>query len=174
MEGEKEEGRGRDGWMAGLMVGWIDDGMEGWINEGDIGMNGWMKQGMGGSRKGWVGVWKGWMGVRKDAWMEGTGLFVWRVRSHEHMCKSICVCYLSHAWKIIFSWKRLILLSILVYECHLWIMRYMSIAYRRRWLRRPERCPKRKVSFIRLFCVGFQFRFFLRTAQAYTVYYFKC
>ena len=39
-------------------------------------MNGWMKQGMGGSRKGWVGVWKGWMGVRKDAWMEGTGLFV--------------------------------------------------------------------------------------------------
>ena len=24
------------------------------------------------------------------------------------------------------------------------------------------------------FCVGFWFRFFLRTAQAYTVYYFKC
>ena len=115
-----------------------------------------------------------------------TGLFVWRVRAsacmrmRQHTCKPIGGCYLSHAWKVIFSWKRLVhrifffQSFVFVYERHLWIMQYMSIAYRRCWLRRPKHCPKWKVSFIRLFCVGFQFRFFLRTAQAYTVYCFKC
>ena len=66
---------------------------------------------------------------------------------------------------------------VFVYECHLWTMLnlwIMSIAYRRRSLRWPKRRPKLKVSFIGLFCVGFQFRFFFRTAQVYTVYYFKC
>ena len=60
--------------------------------------------------------------------------------------------------------------DVYVYERHLWIMRYMSIAYRRRWLRRPNR----KIGFVGFLCVGFHFRYFLRTAQAWTVYYFKC
>ena len=58
--------------------------------------------------------------------------------------------------KVLFHW----IFFIFVYEHHLRIMRYRTIAYRRCRLRRPERCPKRKVSFIWLFCVGFQFRFF--------------
>ena len=62
----------------------------------------------------------------------------------QHTCKPNCACYLSHAWKVIFSWKGLVPLDILLsilrfclrvfYERHLWIMRYMSIAYRRCWL----------------------------------------
>ena len=34
--------------------------------------------------------------------------------------------------------------------------------------------PKTEGPFYQVFCVGFQFRFFFRTAQTYTVYYFKC
>ena len=72
-----------------------------------------------------------------------TGLFVWRVRAlacmrmRQHTCKPIGGCYLSHAWKVIFSWKRLVhrifffQSFVFVYERHLWIMQYMSIAYRR-------------------------------------------
>ena len=99
-----------------------------------------------------------------------SGLFVWRVRSHVHASAHaqtyLCVLFVarmkSHsAEKVLFHWIFFFQSFVFVYECHLWIMRYMSIAYPRRWLRRPERCPKRKVSFIWLFCVGFQFCFFL-------------
>ena len=47
-----------------------------------------------------------------------------------------------------------------VYERHLWIMRYMSIAYRRRWLRWPEGRPKRNIGFVGFLRVGFQFLYF--------------
>ena len=49
----------------------------------------------------------------------------------------------------------------------------MSIAYRRRWLRRLN-ATQNEGQFYQAFRVGFQFRFFLRTAHAYTVHYFKC
>ena len=65
------------------------------------------------------------------------------------------------AEKVLFHCVFLFQSFVFVYEHHLWIMRYMSIAYRRCWLRRPESRPKWKVSFITLFCDGFQFRFFL-------------
>ena len=80
--------------------------------------------------------------------------------------KLICACYLSHAWKVIFSQKGLVhrifffQSFVYVYERHLWIMRYMSIAYRRRWLRWPEGRPKRKIGFVGFLRVGFQFLYF--------------
>ena len=55
-----------------------------------------------------------------------------------------------------------------VYECHLWIMRYMSLAYRRHWLRRPEGHLKRKigyVGFIVFFVSVFDSVFFFKTAS---------
>ena len=54
---------------------------------------------------------------------------------------------------------------------HLWIIWYMSIAYRRRWLRRPEDRPKRKIDFVGFLRVGFQFQYFFENRQACTVYY---
>ena len=65
------------------------------------------------------------------------------------------------AEKVLFHWIFFFQSFIFIYERHLWIIRYMSIAYHRCWLRWPERRPKRKVSFIGHFCVGFQFRFVL-------------
>ena len=99
--------------------------------------------------------------------------------AHEHThkpIKPIVARIKSHIQlkKVLLHWIFFFQSFGFFYERHLWIMRYMSIAYRRRWLRLPERRPKRKIGFIWLFCVGFQFRFFFRTAQAYTVYYFKC
>ena len=35
-------------------------------------------------------------------------------RTRQHMRKPICACYLSHAWKVIFSWKGLVPLDILL------------------------------------------------------------
>ena len=35
-------------------------------------------------------------------------------RTRQHTCKPICACYLSHAWKVIFSWKGLVTLDILL------------------------------------------------------------
>ena len=35
-----------------------------------------------------------------------------------------------------------------VYECHLWIMRYMSLAYHRHWLRRPKGRLKQKIGYV--------------------------
>ena len=92
----------------------------------------------------------------------------WSVLSIDrtHTRKPFCTCYLSHAWKVIFSRKGLVhrifffQSFVYVYECHLWIMRYMSIAYRRRWLRRPEGRPKRKIGFVGFLRVGCQFRCF--------------
>ena len=79
------------------------------------------------------------------------------------------------AEKVLFHCVFLFQSFVFVYEHHLWIMRYMSIAYRSRWLWRPKRRPKWKVSFIGLFCVGIQFRFFWEPPKLiYTVYYFKC
>ena len=52
-----------------------------------------------------------------------------------------------------------------VYEHHLWIMRYMSLANRRRWLRRPPEVEDRLCWFYRGFFLsvfGFRFRFFSR------------
>ena len=106
-----------------------------------------------------------------------------RVITHAHVStranqstRAICCTHEKSysAEKVLFHTIFFFQSFVFVYERHLWIMQYMSIAYRRRWLWRPEHRPKRKVGFIRLFCVGFQFRFFFRTAQAYTVYYFKC
>ena len=42
-----------------------------------------------------------------------------------------------------------------VYEHHLWVMRYMSIAYHRCRLRRAEGHPKRKIGFVVFLRVGF-------------------
>ena len=58
---------------------------------------------------------------------------------------SACAIYRIHeksysAEKVLFhNWIFFVQSFVFVYECHLWIMRYMSIAYHRRWLRRPER-----------------------------------
>ena len=61
-----------------------------------------------------------------------------------------------------------------IYECHLWIMRYMSIAYCRCWLWRPEGCMKWKVGFVG-FRVGFRFVCFLEPPKPILyIYYFKC
>ena len=90
-----------------------------------------------------------------------------------HTCKPICACYLSHAWKVIFSQKGLVhrifffQSFVYVYERHLWIMRYnMSIAYRRCWLRWPEGHPKRKIGFVGFLPVCFQFRYFFENPAA--------
>ena len=103
-----------------------------------------------------------------------------RTRTRQHTRKPICACYLSHAWKVVFSRKGLVhrifffQSFVYVYKRHLWIMRYMSIAYRRRWLRWPEGRPKRKIGFVGFLRVGFQFRYFFENRPACTVYYFKC
>ena len=87
-----------------------------------------------------------------------------RMCTRQHTCKPICACCLSHAWKVIFSRKGLVhrifffQSFVYVYERHLWIMRYMSIAYRRWRLRRAEGHPKRKIGFVGFLRVGFQFR----------------
>ena len=64
------------------------------------------------------------------------------------------------AEKVLFHWIFFFQSFVLVYECHLWIMRYMSIAYCRHWLRQPERRPQQRVSFIGLLC-RFSISFFL-------------
>ena len=100
-----------------------------------------------------------------------------------HPCRSTCrpfrlTCTITHAnlsaraicrtheksysaEKVLFHRIFFFQSFVFVYERHLWIMQYLSIAYRRRWFRRHRCRPKRKVSFIGLLCVGFQFRFFL-------------
>ena len=71
--------------------------------------------------------------------------------------KLICACYLSHAWKVIFSQKGLVhrifffQSFVYVYERHLWIMR---------WLRWPEGRPKLNIGFVGFLRVGFQFLYF--------------
>ena len=113
----------------------------------------------------WVPFDRGW----------SSSLIVWRVRSHGCTRANLSArLFVAH-----FSWKGLVPLDILlsILRFCLWAPSLNNAVYyvnRRCWLRRPERCPKRNVSFIGLFCVCFQFRFFFRTAQAYTVYYFKC
>ena len=52
-----------------------------------------------------------------------------------------------------------------VYERHLWIMRSMSLAYRRRWLR----WPKAKDRLRWCFRVGFRFRFFSSKSPHHSV-----
>ena len=106
--------------------------------------------------------------TQNSSWMQESprsiraGLFIWCVRSHTHTCQwrtpanlsahAICRTYEKSysAEKVLFHRIFFFQSFVFVYECHLWIMRYMSIAYRRCWLRRPK-----------LFCVGLQFRFFV-------------
>ena len=87
-----------------------------------------------------------------------------RVSTHANLsARAICRTHEKSysAEKVLFHWIFFFQSFIFIYERHLWIIRYMSIAYHRCWLRWPERRPKRKVSFIGHFCVGFQFRFVL-------------
>ena len=102
-----------------------------------------------------------------------TDLFVWCVRSHVHVLAHtqtyLHVLFVarmkSHIQPIfIFLFHRIFFFQsfVYVYERHLWIMRYMSIAYRRHWLLRPEGCPKWKIGFVGFLHFGFQFQYFLR------------
>ena len=56
-----------------------------------------------------------------------------------------------------------------VYERHLWIMRFMSLAYRRRCLRRPDGRPKRKIGYVVFFVAVFGSVFFFETASPYFI-----
>ena len=82
--------------------------------------------GLGGSQKNQKTTRKKWSSASRNQCLR-----------YQHTPKPICVCYLSHAWKVIFSPKGLVhrifffQSFVYVYEDHLWIIRYMSIAYRR-------------------------------------------
>ena len=59
-------------------------------------------------------------------------------RMHEKLCS---------AEKVLFHRIFFFQSFVYVYKCHLWIMWYMSIAYRKHWLRWPKGRPKLKISF---------------------------
>ena len=109
--------------------------------------------------------------IKLSAARAPTGLFVWSVRSHAHASASIhanlsarAICRTHEksysAEKVLFHRIFFFQSFVFVYERHLWIMRYMSIAYRRRWLRRPERRRNGRSVLSDFFVSVFSFVFF--------------
>ena len=70
------------------------------------------------------------------------------------------------AEKVLFHWIFFFQSFIFVYERHLWIMRYMSIAYSRRLFTSARTPPKMEGQFYLTFLGRFSVSFLFRTAEA--------